>query len=237
MPQFRDRVIEQRTMKASDLMDHPMNWKDHTAEQTDLLTSILTEIGIADGLLAYHSERNGGKLTLINGHLRRSLDEDQEWRVNITDLNDQEADLLLSIYDPMANLAKINAEKYRALSEQIVTGEWQAREFVHSMEIEANEAARQAQREAEKPSNKEKAAGIEQMELLPFEHYDYVVLMFKNELDWQAAVETLNLRRQSDPRKTGRVGLARVVDGAKVINMIKGLQHGDKVVDVSTLVQ
>ncbi len=59
---------------------------------------------------------------------------------------------------------------------------------------------------------------------MPFEHYDYVLLMFKTELDWLAAVDTLGLERRSDQRKTKKIGLCRVIDGKRVIERIQQLE-------------
>lgn len=62
------------------------------------------------------------------------------------------------------------------------------------------------------------------MELMPFEHYDYVLLMFRNELDWLAAVDTLGLERRADQRKTNKIGLCRVISGKQVIERIRVLE-------------
>jgi len=61
----------------------------------------LEQVGVAGALTAYHSARNGGRLTLIDGHLRRQ-DHDLAWPTLILDVGDEEADLLLASHDPLA---------------------------------------------------------------------------------------------------------------------------------------
>jgi DNA modification methylase len=79
----------------------------------------LAEIGFAGAELTYHSARNGGRLTLIDGHLRKSEAGDAEIPCLITDLNDQEADLLLLTYDPVAAMAEADKGALDGLLSQV----------------------------------------------------------------------------------------------------------------------
>lgn len=99
------RVRELKEVRAADLDEHPLNWRVHPASQRQAVLDLLNEIGIADALLAYPSQRNGGRLTLIDGHLRKDLDPEQVWPVLVLDLDDEEADLLLATNDPLRQLA------------------------------------------------------------------------------------------------------------------------------------
>lgn len=77
---------------------------------------MLSQVGIVDALIAYYSDRNGGALTLIDGHLRKE-DYPGEWPVLVTDLDDREADLLLVSLDPLAAMADTAADRLRALTD------------------------------------------------------------------------------------------------------------------------
>ena len=79
----------------------------------------MAEIGQAGELLAYHSARDGGKLTLINGHKRSADFPAATWDVAITDLDDAEADKLLAVLDPITNMAVPNMEKLSALCDSM----------------------------------------------------------------------------------------------------------------------
>lgn len=64
--------------------------------------------------------------------------------------------------------------------------------------------------------------GPPEMELLPDERYDYVLLTFKQQSDFDNACEVLGLERRRDPRGgwAQHVGLCRVIDGPSVIERL-----------------
>lgn len=61
------------------------------------------------------------------------------------------------------------------------------------------------------------------MALQPFEHYDYVMLVFRNTFDWTAAVELFGLEKQAQDIGEGRrkIGLCRVIDGGKALAILR----------------
>jgi hypothetical protein len=115
---IRDRVKEFRRVPARELLDHEGNPRRHPQAQRDALRGVLEQVGIAGALTAYHSARNGGRLTLIDGHLRRQ-DHDLDWPTLILDVDDEEADLLLATHDPLAALAEYDKPKLDALLEEV----------------------------------------------------------------------------------------------------------------------
>src|SRR5262249_24374608 len=68
---IRDRIKEFRRVPAGELLDHAGNPRRHPQAQRDALRGVLEQVGVAGALTAYRSERNGGQLTLIVGHLRK----------------------------------------------------------------------------------------------------------------------------------------------------------------------
>ena len=82
------------------------------------LRGLLEQVGVAAALTAYHSERNGGKLTLIDGHLRKQ-DYDLDWPTLILDVTDEEADLLLASHDPLVALAEYDRAKLDGLLQNV----------------------------------------------------------------------------------------------------------------------
>ncbi|MGB8414359.1 MAG: DNA methyltransferase [Candidatus Binatus sp.] len=79
----------------------------------------MTEIGYADALLA--RELPGGKLMLIDGHLRAETTPGVEVPVLILDLDEAEADKLLLTLDPLASLAESDSERIGALLQTVRT--------------------------------------------------------------------------------------------------------------------
>ena len=102
---IRDRIIDFRRVKASELRPSPSNWRTHPKAQREALSGILGEIGYADAVLA---REVNGHLELIDGHCRRELTPDMEVPVLVTDLDDAEAAKLMTVLDPLAAMAEAN---------------------------------------------------------------------------------------------------------------------------------
>src|SRR5262245_39338682 len=115
---IRDRITEFRRVPAAELLDNEGNPRTHPQAQRDALRGLLEQVGVAGALTAYPSARNGGRLTLIDGHLRRQ-DIDLAWPTLILDVTDEEADLLLASHDPLAALAEYDQPKLDALLQQV----------------------------------------------------------------------------------------------------------------------
>ncbi len=214
---FRDRIVEIKTIKCRELLDHQGNWRVHPGAQRAGLIGVLNEIGKADVLKAYYSEREGGALTLIDGHLRKNIDPEEEWHVAILDLNDAEADKMILLYDPLSAMAEMNRANVLKLMETARTDDLNVREILRKLELQARSMT-DDDPDGDSEGDEREKPRVTEMDLMPFEHYDYVLMMFRNELDWISAVDVLGLERQADPRQTGKIGLARVVDGHKVIS-------------------
>jgi len=112
---WRDRIVEVREERLGDVAGHPQNPKVHPGRQAEALRGVVREIGWAGVPLAYYSERNGGRLTFLDGHLRGAQFPEQQVRVAVTDPNDAEADLFLLTFDPLAQMAEVDKEHAAAL--------------------------------------------------------------------------------------------------------------------------
>ena len=126
----RNRIIERRMLLPSELLDHPGQAWDHPTEQAQGLAGILRELGITETLKAWYSERAGGKLVTWDGHLRKSLDPNLPWPVDITDLTDAEADYALATHDPIGALKQIDKGAYDALLASIESSEPEVQKFL-----------------------------------------------------------------------------------------------------------
>ena len=110
--EIKNRIKELRQVKASELLANPRNWRRHPAGQAEALRGALTEIGYADALIAYETPEG---LMLIDGHLRAETTPDIEVPVLVTDLNEQEANLVLATLDPLAAMAVADLDLYDSL--------------------------------------------------------------------------------------------------------------------------
>lgn len=117
---WRNRIKEIKLLPASAVDANPRNWRTHSDDQRAAFRAIMDQVGFAGVELAYHSKRNGGRLTLIDGHMRKEeVPADFQMHVAITDLNDEEADALLATFDPLGNMAGIDDDKLAALLKDI----------------------------------------------------------------------------------------------------------------------
>jgi hypothetical protein len=121
--QVRNRIVERRMMKPGEIEDHPSQWRDHNLPQADAMAGVLREVGIASTLKVWKSERAGGRYVAWDGHLRKSLDPELEWPVDILDITDAEADYLLSVFDPISAMATADAGALDALLSSVNSGE------------------------------------------------------------------------------------------------------------------
>ena len=100
---LRNRIVRHVRIRASELVPHELNPRRHSDAQRRALQLLYDEIGFARSLLAY--ELPDGRLKLIDGHLRASMDPEQEVDVEVLDVTDSEARALLLAIDPLAELA------------------------------------------------------------------------------------------------------------------------------------
>jgi hypothetical protein len=110
---IRNRIKDHRRVRAGELVPHESNWRLHPARQRDALAALYDEVGFARSLLAY--ELPDGRLKLIDGHLRRNLDPDMLVDVEVLDVNDDEARMLLLSIDSLAGLAETKPEAAKEL--------------------------------------------------------------------------------------------------------------------------
>lgn len=68
---------------------------------------------------------------------------------------------------------------------------------------------------------------VPEMEVQPYEHYDYMLLIFRNTWDWARAVDVLGIEPRAHTFKTSKgerhrkIGLCRVLDGAKFLERLE----------------
>lgn len=231
---IRNRVVRMEMHYARDLMDHEKNWRTHPAMQKDALRGGLTEIGITGALIAYYSARAGGKLVMLDGHARKDVAPDTQWPVLITDLDDEEADKELLIHDPIGDLAGLNADLVAMLAATVTTNDAALREVIRSVRVkaESSEAEDDEDERNDGDGSSLSGAGLggpAEMELLPFEHCDYILVCFKTTDAWMAAAERLGLRRETyTPHslkkwegQAPRIGLSHVISGETLMEKLK----------------
>lgn len=135
----RNRIVRHVRIRAGDLVPHELNPRVHCDAQRRALEMLYEEIGFARSLLAYPLA--DGRLKLIDGHLRASMDPDQEVEVEVLDVNDAEGRALLLAIDPLAQFAGYDTGKLDHLR-QSVEGDSAAIKFLLDALHEADQRTR-----------------------------------------------------------------------------------------------
>jgi hypothetical protein len=211
---FRDRIKELRRVKASELIPNPHNWHEHPIEQRQDMIGVLNEIGYADAMLA--RELPDGRLELLDGHLRSDIAEDDIVPVLILDLNEQEAKQLIAVHDMLGK---------KALTNDDVLGD-----LLRDMEVEDADMRRMLDEirgdlDLQVPDDETAPAGDgpAAMELMPHEHYDYLIVLARTTREWNRLVELVGVKEVACPgHRKPKIGVGRGIKAAKLIALLEG---------------
>jgi hypothetical protein len=116
---IRNRIISHLTIRAGDLVPHPLQFRLHPDIQRNALAASLKEVGFARSLLGYRLP--DGWIQLIDGHLRRDIDPEMEVTVELVDVTADEARKLLLTIDPLAGCAETDPEMAAELARMVAT--------------------------------------------------------------------------------------------------------------------
>jgi hypothetical protein len=126
----RNRVIELRYARASEVQTHPLNWRVHGKHQRKVMRGLFKELGNVKPVDVY-IPREGDRLVtegrlkadvpcLMDGHLRKEeLPSDFMLALNVTDLTEAEALKYLATCDPTSALAEQDDAKFAEVLSQI----------------------------------------------------------------------------------------------------------------------
>jgi hypothetical protein len=134
---FRDRIIDFRRVKASELKPNPENPWQHPEDQRVAMEAALRELGFVDAVMT--RQLKDGSLQICDGHLRSELGEDQEVPVLVTDLTEEEARKVLLTFDELKDLADLDPESYAALLKEVEFEDKELKKFVEEVASELDD--------------------------------------------------------------------------------------------------
>lgn len=211
-PRFRDRIRELRRVPASTLRENEMNWRRHPDEQRGAITSMLERIGIVGALVAREKD---GTLELLDGHLRRDIAGNDDVPVLIVDLNDEEAALMLASFDPLGELAIMDADALRKLLEQ-APEEVDDNAFFRALLADVdNEIGKGTARSKEVTEHV-----VEGMELSPHEHYDFLVVCAQTTHEWNVLIDKLGL---TPVKRRAKMGIGRAIRATRLLEKLNAV--------------
>jgi hypothetical protein len=219
-PTLRNRIKEfHPAVDPKDLIVNEKNWRQHPYAQQKAIAELLEVVGVAGALTAYRSKENPDKLTLIDGHERLEA-HPVPWPVIELDVDDQDADRLLLTMDPVTGMAETDGSALNKLLDDASTGTPALEDLFRELRLATVEEPVSEDADAD-----EATGGPPEMELQPFEHYDYMVVLFRSSLDWAQAVERFGLRQpEAFTLKDGehrKIGKGRVIDGSRLLEQLK----------------
>jgi hypothetical protein len=100
---------------------------------------------------------------------------------------------ILATLDPVGAMAQGDAAAYEALIARVQADGLWVRDLLHNTAA-GLEAAEQPDEDGAEGDDAA-APGLPAMECQPFEHYDYLMLMFRHEQDFQRACEVLGIKK------------------------------------------
>jgi hypothetical protein len=226
---IRNRIVEMRNIPESELLNHDRNPRKHPAAQKNAMAGVLEEIGAVQALVVYKSERAGGKYVLIDGHMRKNeFPLEGGWPCVVTDLTDDEADLMLQAFDPIGAMAMTDNMMLDDLRSRLQFSDASVEIALDAMgDLRRGKRERNRSQDApEDDPEDDGRRGIPEMELQPYEHYDYVLILFKTVLDWNWFCEKVGIQRvdgSADPkhRMKRKFGLGRAMPGQKMVEIIQ----------------
>src|SRR3972149_1956287 len=112
---WQNRIIKRSREKIGQFIRNKYNPKSHPRIQQERLRAVLDKFGQVGEIYVWQSERNNGQWTIFDGHAREQLDPGHEWDIAWTSLTDSEVDELVLYYDPLAALARQEADQTAAL--------------------------------------------------------------------------------------------------------------------------
>lgn len=216
---IRNRIVEEIEVDSSEILDHPLNPKEHPGQQRAAMKGILQEVGIVAKLVVYRSPREGGRLVALDGHMRKN-DFRMKWPCVVLDVTDDEADLIIQSFDTVGQLALTDAQLLRRLRDKSEFEDASVRVMLDSIDQGPSDGDDQA-----KKDEKEQAPNtVPEMELKPYEHYDSVLILCRTTYDWNILVDRLGLQKvgaSNDHRYKFKVGLQRACPADRLLRMLK----------------
>lgn len=210
-PRFRDRIVELRRVKASSLLDNAKNWRRHPDEQVGAMTSMLERIGITGALVARDTPQG---LELIDGHLRKGIAGEELVPVLVVDLTAQEADVMLATFDPLSDLALMDAEALKRLLESAAGDDEDDDAFMRKL---LQDVEREVAVEVQASGSDKRE--IEGMALEPHEHYDYLVVMCQTTQEWNVLCDRLALKPE---QRRAKMGTSRAIRATRLLEKLQG---------------
>ena len=192
------------------LRPNPRNPNKHPEKQVKMLAQNIRHFGWRHPIIV--SNRSG---LIVSGHARLEAAKMlgvSEVPVDRQDYKNEEEEMAVLLADNrIAELAEMDKPLLRDVLEGLNTGG-----------IDLNLAGFDDQFLEKLMTESRPLLEDPMMELQPYEHYDYVIVLAKNVHDWEMLCERLDIKRvvSAKIKKTKKIGLGRCVSAEKVLEVL-----------------
>lgn len=200
-------------VSVKDLQAHPKNPNQHPPSQINLLAKIIKEQGFRAPITV--SKRSGH---IIRGHGRWVAAKRAGMKQVPVDYQDYDSEA-----DEIADLLADNkvqdmSSMNNALVQELLM-DLRGEDF--DLELAGfDNAVGAAVEESKNAQDKDEL--VSKMELQAFEHYDYLVFMFKDSRDWLNAIQKFGIKKVDyGIGQKPQIGLGRVINGTRLIKKLE----------------
>lgn len=192
---------------------HPKNPNTHSAAQVAAIAAVLEGNGWRQSIVV---SNRSGLMTRGHGRLDAAMLLGYENApVDFQDYESEEAEIADMIADNrLSELSEMDEQQLlRVLQELQAAG--------HDIEL-TGFTAEDLAKLTNLADETDQLETIPQMELQAFEHYDYLIFMFKDIRDWLRVIQLLNVTKVnfSISRKTQKIGIGRVINGKRLLERL-----------------
>lgn len=214
---WTNKICGHADVAPESLTMHDGNWRVHNDGQRRVLQAMLDQVGFVKSITV--SKRTN---TILDGHLRVSLaiaNNEPTIPVEYVDVSEAEEAAILATVDPIGDLAGADPAKLAELRGLFETASYDVDAMIDGLVGEMGEALDE---DEFKPKSKA-ADGLPEMELKPYEHYDFLVVLATTTTEWNALAEKFGLQRVKASREKGapKVGVGRAIRASKLLEMLK----------------
>lgn len=187
------------------------------------MQGVLRRLGIVDTLLV--REVKEGEYQILDGHMRAEIiTGGQDIPVLVLDVDEAEADMVVATHDILTEMGLYDEEQ----SDELARSLWTEDDAVNTLlrELMGHQPAESS---GEGKGKGRGHLGDHPLGLQPYEHYDYVVILARNEFDWQKLLAMLRIQSRVEYTVAGgsrKIGMGRCVDAAKFIAAMEEQGYG-----------
>lgn len=226
---WKNSIVGHGEVDPKTLVPNPENWRLHGDTQTKVMNDVLSEVGWIQQVIV---NKTTGRI--VDGHLRVSLAlERNEPLVPVTyvELSAEDEKKALLTLDPLGAIADSDVVQFSDLVSELDTDSLWIREL-----MDVTQKRILGQHDEDENIDEGGVGGegsdesLPEMELQPFEGYDYVMLLFKSDQDFQSTCDILKIEKVKVTYQGGstKVGLGRVIDGALALQILKEKYSNEK---------